>query len=375
MKVLIAGDGFAWIYEDALLGAFKKLSDETDVFRFWNYFKFSPYLTSIDTPLLKLQSFYFKVQRKFNVGPAIYRLNRDLIRHVKKTAPDLVFIYRGTFIFPETIRKMRADGAIVFGYNNDDPFNTKTPKYVHRYFIKSLPYYTWIFAYRQKNIADYKNLGFNNTSLLRSYFIKEKNYPVTKFPTNKYCHDVIFIGHYEDDGRDGYIKYLIEDRTIDFHLYGTLWDRSEYSSEIQACFGKIYPLYEDYNIALNSSKIALAFLSGLNNDTYTRRCFEIPAAQTFMLCQYTDELTSMFKEGVQAEYFRDREEMMDKIKYYLKHDDKREEIARAGHERLLQDGHEVTDRAREIIRIYQEFVSNKRHCRFECIQTIPQNKS
>ena len=43
-----------------------------------------------------------------------------------------------------------------------------------------------------------------------------------------------------------------------------------------------------------------------------------------MLSQYTDDLDSMFKEGVEAEYFRDKEEMMDKIRYYLKHDDKRE---------------------------------------------------
>lgn len=111
----------------------------------------------------------------------------------------------------------------------------------------------------------------------------------------------------------------------------------------------------DYNLAINSAKIALVFLSKKNNNSYTRRCFEIPAAKTFMLSEYTDDLDSMFNECVEAEYFRDKKEMMDKIKYYLKHDDKREKIARAGHERLLRDGHEVTDRAREILRIYKEY--------------------
>lgn len=46
--------------------------------------------------------------------------------------------------------------------------------------------------------------------------------------------------------------------------------------------------------------------------------------------------------------------MINKICFYLKHDDKRKKIARAGHERLLRDGHEVTDRAREILRIYRD---------------------
>jgi spore maturation protein CgeB len=170
----------------------------------------------------------------------------------------------------------------------------------------------------------------------------------------KYCHDIVFIGHFEDDGRKEYIKYLLDDRGLDFHIYGTLWDRSKYTMEIRSHFGEIKPLYNDYNLALNSVKIALVFLSKRNNDTYTRRCFEITAAKTFMLSQYTDDLDSMFKEGVEAEYFRDKEEMIDKIRYYLEYDDKREKIAKAGYKRLFRDGHEVTDRAGEILRIYME---------------------
>ena len=73
-----------------------------------------------------------------------------------------------------------------------------------------------------------------------------------------------------------------------------------------------------------------------------------------MCSQYTDDLDSMFKEGVEAEYFRDKEEMINKIRYYLKHDAEREKIAFAGYERLLRDGHEITDRAGEILRIHRE---------------------
>lgn len=152
-------------------------------------------------------------------------------------------------------------------------------------------------------MADYRRLGYNNTSLLRSYYIKEKNFPIPKLPTKKYCHNVVFIGHFEDDGREEYIKCLMKDDEIDFHLYGTLWDRSKYAMEIRSRFGEIKPLYDDYNLVLNSARIALVFLSKRNNDTYTRRCFEITAARTFMLSEYTEDLDSMFKEGVEAEVF------------------------------------------------------------------------
>lgn len=114
---------------------------------------------------------------------------------------------------------------------------------------------------------------------------------------SRICHDVVFIEHFEDNGRVEYMKCLMEDEGIDFHLYGTLWDRSRYFREIRSRFGEITPLYNDYNLALNSTKIALVFLSKRNNDTYTRRCFEITDAKIFMFNQYTDDLDSMFKEG------------------------------------------------------------------------------
>jgi spore maturation protein CgeB len=161
----------------------------------------------------------------------------------------------------------------------------------------------------------------------------------------------MFVGHYEDDGRDDYIKALL-DSEMDFRLFGPLWERSKYCRYMLDKLGRIDYLVGDYNLALNSTKIALTFLSKLNNDSYTRRCFEIPAAGTFMLSEYTDDLNSMFKEGVEAEYFRGKQEMIDKVRYYLKHDKERERIALAGHRRVTKDGHEVTDRARTIMKVY-----------------------
>ena len=47
------------------------------------------------------------------------------------------------------------------------------------------------------------------------------------------------------------------------------------------------------------------FFSRLNRDTYTRRCFEIPAAGTLMLCDYSDHAATLFAPGREADFFRD----------------------------------------------------------------------
>ena len=63
-----------------------------------------------------------------------------------------------------------------------------------------------------------------------------------------------------------------------------------------------------------------------------------------MLSEYSEDLSTLFVEGVEAEFFRSKEELLDKTRYYLHHDSKREKIARQGHERAVRDGHDVRSR-------------------------------
>lgn len=350
IKILIVGDFASPVHEPAVFGAFVSLGEEAHKFSTTSFFE--GFLARSPKTFSDLSKFlYYRIQNKFSFGPVIAHINKSLIREAQEMHPDLVFVYRGTHIRPGTLSAIKKTGAVVFGYSNDDPFGESYPFYIWRNFKKSIFGYDHIFVYREKNIADYRALGYGNVSLLRSYYIKERNFPIPNLARNAYTADCTFVGHYEDDGREGYIKAII-DAGIDFQLHGPEWERSKYYELFKKKFGAIESLRDDYNLALNSAKIALVFLSRLNNDTYTRRCFEIPAAGTFMLAEYSDDLANMFEEDKEAAYFRSKEELIQKIKFYLEHGDLREKIAKAGFERLQRDGHEVGDRAKEIIRIY-----------------------
>ncbi|KKQ22703.1 hypothetical protein A2999_01200 [Candidatus Wolfebacteria bacterium RIFCSPLOWO2_01_FULL_38_11] len=355
LKIFIVGDFHSKIHEQALYEAFLKLGYETDKFSWHDYFG-GFLFRNPETEKHPLKLIYYKTQNKFIFGPVVWKINKDLIACIKMEKPDLVFIYSGNLIFTETIKQIKKSGATIFGYNNDDPFSKKHPFYMWRHFLKAILYYDHIFAYRQKNLSDYKKIGYNRVSLLRAYYIKERNFFIANLPANKYVCDVIFAGHWENDGRDEYIKAIIE-AGINFKLYGPEWRRSKYYNFFRNKLGyEINSLKDDYNLSLNSAKIALVFLSKLNNDTYTRRCFEITAAKTFMLSEYTDDLNSIFKQGEEAEYFGTKEEMLQKIKYYLEHNEERERIASGGYQRLLKDRHEVLDRVKEILKVYQSYI-------------------
>jgi spore maturation protein CgeB len=347
MKILVAGD-FRWeIYEDALVNGFRFWEADVHCFKWGQYFEGGGRASEIAR----------RLQNKFLAGPIIRKINDEFLDSCRKIEPDMVFIYRGTHIYPETLGLIKKRGALVFGYHNDDPFSKNHPKYSLRHYLRSLPFYDQIFAYRQKNIFDYQKKGINGAKLLLPYYIKEKNYPLSKIAKEKYISDVTFVGHFENDGRDEFFMRLLEEN-INFRIWGPrkVWSKSKHFEVFEERTGKIYGLVEDYNLALNSAKICLSFLSKINNDTYTRRSFEIPASKTFMLSEYSDDLNEIFREGIEAEYFRDQEEMLDKVKYYLLNDYKREKIAQEGYRRLLKKGHEIKDRAKEILDIYNCFL-------------------
>jgi len=355
MKILIIADGLAEnIYDGAFARGFKELGHKVHRFTWKEYFKHYQYAHVYKTDSNKLKSLYYKAQNRLTFGPAIWQINKDIIKSCVEIKPDLVFIYRGTHVYPSTIKMIKEKVECkVFGYNNDDPFSHSYPKYFWRHYKNGVKYYDHIFSYRYKNIDDYKAMGYEKVSLLRSYFLKDKNFFIDDLSVDNYKCDVVFIGHFEDDGRDEAIKLLIENQ-INIKLFGTIWEKSKYYSYFLEKLGSIKPLYDEYNLALNSAKIALVFLSKKNNDTYTRRCFEIPATKTMMMAQYTDDLAGMYEESKEAEYFRDKNELLAKIKYYLANEEKIKQVGENGYKRLLNDGHEVVDRCKEIVRVYEE---------------------
>ncbi len=358
MKFLVAGDFHSEIHEPSFCSALRESGHEIVEFGWHAYFKDYQLYRSKKVKNNTFASIVCRFQNKYSVGPLISRINRDFLECCEKNDPDLIFIFRGIHIRPKTLEKVkkRLQKTRLFAYNNDDPFGKTHHRYFWRNFLRCLPFYDHIFAYREKNIADYAKIGITRASILRSYYIKERNYHMASIPTQEYVADVGFIGHFENDGRDEYCRALAEIGRIKFRINGAYWHKSRYHEFLQKHAGPILPLYRDneYNIAVNSVKIALVFFSSLNNDTYTRRTFEIPAARVFMLSQFSEEAASLFTPGKEAEYFQSKEEMIRKIDYYLTHDTEREAIARNGFERLLRDGHEVRDRAAAVLSVFNE---------------------
>lgn len=352
MRILVAGDWHSELHEEAVYQAFKKLGHDVHRFSWHEYFR--PSVGGLRL-LAQARTIVLKFQNKYIVGPLISRINRDFVRSVDEYLPDLVFMYRGTHIARSTLLTVRGrhPSIVLVGYNNDDPFAPGHSCWLWRHFLESVCAYDLILAYRLRNIEEFKKAGARRVELLRSWYIPERNHPVSLSPEEQkmYGGDVVFAGHYEQDGRLECLEEIVRNGfTLRLFGPGKYWDpvirkspALRHLAPVQMAWGA------DYNKALCGAKVALCFLSKLNRDTYTRRCFEIPATGTVLLSEYSDELSTLFRAGVEADFFTSKEELITKLRRYLENDALRQSVARAGHARVTTGGHDVVSRMKQVL--------------------------
>ncbi len=348
MKFLIAGDWHSELHETPLFDTLNELGHKTFSFKWSSYF-------SPEEKRLSLIELFIKGQRKYMFGPIVQKLNDDLIQKVYKLQPDVLFIYRGSHIFQSTLKKIRSRNLnlLIVGYNNDDPFSPLYPKWMWRHFNACIPLYDLVLAYRHENIREFYKFGAKKVRLMRSWFSPKINFPIdlSSFDRSKYGCDVVFVGHYEKDGRQEYLKEVVK-RGWSLKLFGPGYEWDNVISDCKYLSDQV-PVRlvwgSEYNKAIAGSKVALCFLSKLNRDTYTRRCFEIPASKRVLLSEYSTDLATMFSPDKEVCLFTDLNDMGEKIDCLLKEPKKMDLIAEAGYKKVWKDRHDIKSRTQDLL--------------------------
>lgn len=355
-RVLIVGAwSWSW-YEAACASALKTLGCKVERFGWAEEFV-RPEDNMVE-PVSR--SLWARIQNRLLIGPAMTRINRRLKEAASSFQPDVIFLYNCTHIFPGTIQFIRKalPQALFVQYANDNPFTSVAFPDRWRYLKKSIPHVGLHLAYRPSNLTDYQERGARKVRLLRSYFIPDADYRVELTRDDRrFASDIVFAGHFEEDGRAESLAALARAGHA-LNLFGGGWHLASKELSDSGPLSQHFPVFPvvaaNYRKALSGAKIALCYLSKLNADSYTRRNFQIPAIKTFMLSEYSEDLAGMFREGIDAEYFRSRAELLDKAKFYLRNDSAREKIAEKGYARVVKDGHDVRSRMRQFMAHVQE---------------------
>lgn len=357
MKILVVGDWHSRLHEDVAAAALAEIGHEVSRFAWHGYF--------IAIGQSRLRQYWLRAQNKYLWGPQLNRLNRDLLAQARDFQPTAVFVYRGTHIFSSTLRAIRATvpGVVIVGYNNDDPFASGHIFGLWRHFIAGLPELDLALAYRHANLEDFSRAGAPRVELLRSWYVPEFNHPrlLSSCEHERFDCDVVFVGHYEPDMRLACLEEIVM-RGWRLRIFGHQagWEAALRASPVLHGLAPLRPVWgSDYNAALCGARVALCFLSKLNRDTYTRRCFEIPASGTMLLSERTEDLEALFVPGLEADYFSSPQELGEKLDLYLRDETMRHAVAAGGKAKVAKAGHDVTSRMR-VLTGWIEDLRNKR---------------
>lgn len=310
-----------------------------------------------------LEGYFGKFEEKWTVP--LFRtklLNKLLLLRVEDTEPDVILFWRPTLILPITLSRLRnVSNALLVCYNNDDPFGPLYSKsrlnHLSRtwcYFRVCIPLFDLHLCYRDENVEELLEAGAKHAEVMRSCFIPELHYPLNMRDDER-GPDVVFAGHFEDDGRAESIFALIE-AEVEVSVYGNqTWKKCKHKGLME----KISPVRQldgnEYTKKLAESKVGLCFFSKLNRDRYTRRCFEIPACGAALVCERSDIMEKLFIEGEEALFFSSAEELLVCVKRLLGDLDRWKKVSVAGRNRVIADGHSVEDRARQLILAIKNF--------------------
>jgi len=338
-SVLLVGNWHWDIYEEALAHGFQANG--------WDVIPFNTHSN--------VQKHCFtEMQMRLRYGPIIDRINRKLLRKFKYFSPSVVFINRSDMIYAETLREMKRMNkeVVLLLYHNDNPYIHVIKRLSMRHFFACIPVADVTLVYRPENIKHVKRFGATKTAIFMPYYISYRHTPNTS-DTSKCC-DVVYVGHYENDGRGEIVDYLIR-HGIKIKIYGYGWQYAQKKFgwrdgiSVKNLWGK------DYVRCISSAKIGLVFLSSINQDVYSRRCFEITACGTLMIAPYTKELAYLFSDGEEAALFTSREDLLKKIEYYLINDTMRVKVSQKGMQRCRNNGNDEVARIAQLINSMQEW--------------------
>lgn len=269
------------------------------------------------------------------------KFNQRLIELCEKVLPSFIFIVKGTYLKPSTLKSLKSKKIKLVSWSLDDMYAMHNRTF---YYDKGLKYYDLVVTTKTYNVDELRTLGAKNILFQYQAYDKDVHKPYENYKEKIW--DVVFVGSYEKERFES-IKYLA-DNGIKINLRGYGWD----------FIGKKYPniIYmggeifkEEFAKTFTCSKISLNFLRKINRDLHTSRSIEIPACKGFMLAERTEEHKKLFTEDKEAVYFSSNQELLEKVSYYLSHDDERNKITEAGYTRCISSNYTYDDRAKEII--------------------------
>lgn len=249
------------------------------------------------------------------------QMNRNLIATAHRHQPDLIFFCLFTDeIEQETIGEL-TKRFCTFNWFCDDHWRFSN---FSRHYA---PYFSFVSTTDPDAVERYERTGYRN-ALLTQWACNHKDY--IRIPDAVSGQDVTFVGQ-PHGSRRAIVKYL-EWNGITVNTFGMGWPRGRVSQD------QMIRIFNESRINLNLSNSSWnAHTLFRNRQQIKARNFEIPGCSGFLLTNRVEHLERYYRIGEEVACFTGTRDLLRQIRYFLQHDDERQEIARRGYERTVRE--------------------------------------
>lgn len=273
------------------------------------------------------------------------RMGELMLEFVRREKPDLTIVPLFTDQFaPEALQEL-ATLTTTVAYLMDDNWRMDFAEQWVRHFHYFTTPHTWTERlWREK--------GFSNV-IYSPFAYDETTYRVKDLDK---IYDVSFVG-----GFHPYRAWLIKrlrKAGVDVAVWGNAWpdgvvpqDRMiEVFNQSRINLNLTDSVSWDLRYLLSSHWAVRNLRASRKRGEQTKgRNFEIPGCGGFQLSCYSEDLEKHFRISDEVAIYQDADDLVDKVRYYLRHSEEREEIARAGHRRAVSE-HTFAHRFRDLVR-------------------------
>ncbi len=259
-------------------------------------------------------------------------MNQKLLSRVQEWQPAITLFSLYTDQFDPAVIGQLREYTKTFCFFHDDTWRVEFSRFWAQYF----DFFSTPDVYGE---LKYREIGLNNAI----HFPFGCNEQVFCKQNEKKKYDVSFVG-----GWHPYREWLIKrirEAGINVEVFGYRWPKGEIDQQ-----GMIR-VFNESRINLNLSNSASwdarylissprALLNRLrsqkNIEQMKARIFEVSGCGGFQLSYYVEGLSSCYAIDQEVAVYSDADDLVDKIKFYLAHDDLREAMADTAYKRTLE---------------------------------------
>ncbi len=338
MKLLLAGANEVWAIERFYVKYIRKAGIEIELIPTFSYF-----LQYRNTSIIN------RILHRLGLSGIYRRINETLKKKILDFKPDLVWVFKGMEVLPETITWIKDKGITVVNYNPDNPFIFTDRGSGNANVTKSITLYNLHFTYNLVIKKQLEHLKQQVAVLPFGFDISDEVY--NDCMIQQEIIKVCFIGT-PDTKRVAFLKQLAE-QGISYEVYGNDWDKFIDHPNVtihKAVYEKeFWKILRRYRVQLNLMRIH-------NEESHNMRSFEVPGVGGIMVAPDTYEHRLYFEDGKEVFLYKEVADCAATIKRLLSLSSiQADTIRTAARQRSLHSGYTYQQRAMQALEQLQTF--------------------